>query len=288
MKRTPNPQNPLKSAGQWDDFIAQAVYPNPNRRAKESYRNYARPERDCVRKFYRLHHKYQTFDFALRKEKEWLPLRRKKMSPMDALMFLNTLVDDSDPDIELDQLQHLLQTAEAIRRDGREDWFILTGLLHDLGKTLCLFGEPQWAVVGDTHPVGCRFSGRIVYAEFFKANPDARDSRYNTKLGVYQKGCGLQNIRMSWGHDEYMFHVLNGFLPEPALYMIRYHSFYAWHRENEYSYLCDSHDREMLPWVRQFNLYDLYTKCPEPPRWEALKSYYRDLIGKYLPAELSF
>ena len=80
------------------------------------------------------------------------------MSVWEALEFLNTLVDDSDPDIELPQIEHLLQTAEAIRADGHPDWFVLTGLIHDLGKVLCLFGEPQWAVVGDTFPVGCRFS----------------------------------------------------------------------------------------------------------------------------------
>ena len=70
------------------------------------------------------------------------------MSLWEAVEFLNTLIDDSDPDIELDQLQHLLQTSEAIRSDGHPDWFVLTGFLHDVGKVLCLFGEPQWAVVG--------------------------------------------------------------------------------------------------------------------------------------------
>lgn len=55
-----------------------------------------------------------------------------------------------------------MQTAEQIRSDGNPRWFILTGLLHDLGKVLCLWSEPQWAVVGDSFPVGCRFSDRIV------------------------------------------------------------------------------------------------------------------------------
>jgi inositol oxygenase len=41
-----------------------------------------------------------------------------------------------------------LQTAETIREDGHPDWFVLTGFIHDMGKVLCLFGEPQWAVVG--------------------------------------------------------------------------------------------------------------------------------------------
>ena len=90
--------------------------------------------------------------------------------------FLNTLVDDSDPDTDLDQLQHLLQTAEAIRADGHPDWFVLTGFLHDMGKVLCLFGEPQWAVVGDTFPVGCQHSDKIVYPEYFANNPDATTS----------------------------------------------------------------------------------------------------------------
>ena len=85
------------------------------------------------------------------------------MGIWEAMEFLNTLVDDSDPDTELTQIEHLMQTAEAIRADGHPRWFILTGLIHDLGKILCLFGEPQWAVVGDTFPVGCRYSeqGRL-------------------------------------------------------------------------------------------------------------------------------
>jgi inositol oxygenase len=210
------------------------------------------------------------------------------MTVMEALDFLNTLVDDSDPDIDLDQLQHLLQTSVAIRADGHPDWFVLTGLLHDLGKVLCLFGEPQWAVVGDTFPVGCAFSDKVVYPEFFSDNPDIDDPRFSSRNGVYEAGCGLRNVDMSWGHDEYMFHVVRDHLPEPALYMIRFHSFYAWHREGEYDHLCDDHDREMLPWVRRFNPYDLYTKCPETPDWGALRPYYEGLIAKYLPEKLAF
>ena len=80
------------------------------------------------------------------------------MGVWEAMEFLNTLVDDSDPDTDLSQIDHLLQTAEAIRADGHPRWFILTGLIHDLGKILCLCGEPQWAVVGDTFPVGCAWS----------------------------------------------------------------------------------------------------------------------------------
>ena len=82
--------------------------------------------------------------------------------------------------------------------------------------------------------------------------------------------------------------MMKDYIPEEGLYMLRYHSFYAWHREGEYDYLLDDHDREMLKWVKLFNPYDLYSKCPEPPDINKLRPYYEDLIKKYLPATLKF
>lgn len=288
-----NPPSPTDSSRQsalhaWEEFIEEQVYPKPGRKAEAGYRNYNNPARDTVREFYKQNHRNQTFEFVSQKRNSFLSLNRRRMSAFEALAFLNTLVDDSDPDIELDQLQHLLQTSEAIRADGHEDWFVLTGLLHDLGKVLCLFGEPQWAVVGDTFPVGCQFDERIIYHEFFEENPDAHDPRYNTRLGNYEENCGLRNVLMSWGHDEYLYHVVKEYLPEPALYMIRFHSFYSWHREGAYDWLCDDHDREMLHHVQEFNPYDLYSKSPEPPDWNELRSYYADLVRKFFPEELAF
>ena len=280
-------ESPLRRLEDWEDFV-EARYPEPGAKPREDYRNYDSPARDTVRDFYRLHHRHQTYDFVLQKKREFLRLERRRMTVLEALDFLDTLVDDSDPDTALSQREHLLQTAEAIRADGHEDWFVLTGLIHDLGKVLCLFGEPQWAVVGDTFPVGCAFSDRIVYPEFLADNADARDPRLCSLCGVYGAGCGLRNVHLSWGHDEYLYHVVGGRLPEPALYMIRYHSFYAWHREGEYGHLVDEHDRRMLGWVQQFNPYDLYSKSPVRPVWEKLRPYYTALIDRYLPGKLSW
>jgi inositol oxygenase len=277
--------NPLRRLDDWEDFV-EGRYPDPGQKARDDYRNYDDPARDTVRDFYRLNHRYQTYDFVLHKKRQFLGLDRRRMTVLEALDFLDTLVDDSDPDIALSQREHLLQTAEAIRADGHEDWFVLTGLIHDLGKVLCLFGEPQWAVVGDTFPVGCAFSDRIVYPEFFADNPDRGDPRLQSRCGVYAEGCGLRRVHLSWGHDEYLYHVLKDHLPEPALYMIRYHSFYAWHREGEYGHLLDEHDRLMLPWVQKFNPYDLYSKSPVRPEWDRLRPYYTAVIDKYLPGRL--
>jgi inositol oxygenase len=292
MKTTPffseKEINPLRSIEQWEDDVLlrypEAGQPALPSKSKEEFRNYEAPARDTVKEFYRLNHTYQSYNFVMEKKKEFLQFNRKEMTAWKAMGFLNTLVDDSDPDIELDQLQHLLQTGEAIRRDGHPDWFVLTGFIHDMGKVLCLFGEPQWAVVGDTFPVGCQFSDKVVYPEFFVHNPDANNAQYNTKYGIYSHGCGLRNVNMSWGHDEYLYQITKDYLPEPALYMIRYHSFYAQHREHAYEHLMDDHDREMFEWVKKFNPYDLYSKNPVPPKVEELKPYYEDLIAKYLPA----
>ena len=259
---------------------------------KAAYRDYAAPQRtdavDTVREFYRLNHQNQTHDFVLAKKAEYLQFNRRKMTPWEGLDYLNTLVDDSDPDIALPQIDHLIQTAEAMRNDGQPEWMVVTGFIHDLGKVLCLFGEPQWAVVGDTFPTGCAYSAKNVYPEFFALNADSKRPELQTKLGVYSEKCGLEKVHMSWGHDEYLYHMMQPYLPLPALYMIRFHSFYAWHRENEYQHLCNAQDDAMKPWVQRFNPYDLYSKNPNRPKLADVKPYYEDLLAKYLPETLAF
>jgi len=283
--------NPLQSLDEWEDDLL-VRYPDPEtivqHKTKEEFRDYENTVRDTVREFYKLNHTYQTYDFVMQKRNDYLKFDKKQMPVWDAFQFLNQLVDDSDPDTDLDQFQHLLQTSEAIRRDGHPDWMVAVGLLHDLGKVLCLFGEPQWAVVGDTFPVGCAYSDKVVYPEFFNLNPDYNNEAYSTKYGVYEPNCGLRNVTMSWGHDEYIYHIAKERIPEEGLYMLRYHSFYAWHREGAYDHLLDDHDRAMLKWVKLFNPYDLYSKNPTPPNWNELKPYYENLVAKYLPAEIKF
>jgi len=283
--------NPLASLDVWEDDLLDR-YPDPenitNGKATEEFRNYDKPARDSVKEFYKLNHTYQTYAFVEKKKNDYLKFDKEEMPLWSAFDFLNKLVDDSDPDTDLDQFQHLLQTAEAIRADGHPDWMVLAGLFHDMGKVLCLFGEPQWAVVGDTFPVGCAYSDKIVYSEFFEENPDFYNPEYNTKYGIYSPNCGLKNVQLSWGHDEYVYNMMKDYLPEPALYMLRYHSFYAQHREHAYDHLMNDHDREMFKWVNLFNPYDLYSKSPVAPDWNELKPYYQQLVSKYLPEKLKF
>lgn len=231
---------------------------------------------DRVKGFYREQHTQQTVAYNLWARHHFLRARRREpLTVWEAMEKLNTLIDESDPDTSLSQIQHLLQSAEAIRRDGKPRWMQLTGLIHDLGKLLFFYGSRgQWDVVGDTFPVGCAFDeDRIVYPGSFVDNPDLHDPIYSTQHGIYSPGCGLDNVMLSWGHDEYLYHVVKeqSTLPPEALAMIRYHSFYPWHKEGAYREFMDEHDEKMLEAVRAFNPYDLYSKSDGVPDAEALK-----------------
>ncbi|MGH7679717.1 MAG: inositol oxygenase family protein [Gemmatimonadaceae bacterium] len=287
-------RGPMNHVDDWEESLA-ARYPPASLPVRDTadkpeaeFRDYSQNVRPEIREFYRLNHRHQTLDFVRGKKEQYLPLRKRRMGVWEALEFLNTLVDDSDPDADFSQIEHLLQTAEAIRRDGHPRWFVLTGLVHDLGKILCLFGEPQWAVVGDTFPVGCAFSDRVVFPEFFAGNPDTRHPQYGTANGIYSPGCGLDAVHLSWGHDEYMYHVARDFLPDEALAMIRYHSCYAIHRERAYDHLLNDRDRELLKWVRAFNPYDLYSKAAKRPDLATLRPYYEELVAEFFPPVLDW
>ncbi|KAH8898913.1 inositol oxygenase 1 [Thozetella sp. PMI_491] len=243
---------------------------------------------DRVKSFYREQHEKQTvaYNLAARIQFHSASRKREEMSIWEAMEKLNTLIDDSDPDTSLSQIQHLLQTAEAMRRDNKPRWMQLTGLIHDLGKLMFFYGaQGQWDVVGDTFPVGCKFDERIIYPETFQGNPDSKDAVFSTKYGIYHPGCGLDNIMLSWGHDEYLYHVVKdqSTLPPEALAMIRYHSFYPWHKEGAYREFMTEKDHEMLKAVKAFNPYDLYSKSDGAPSVEELKPYYLELIDEFFP-----
>ncbi|KAL0415153.1 UNVERIFIED_CONTAM: Inositol oxygenase 1 [Sesamum latifolium] len=227
-----------------------------------NFRDYdAESERQAgVETFYKINHINQTYDFVKRLREEYGKLDK---------------------------------TAEAIRQDyPNEDWLHLTALIHDLGKVLHhpKFGElPQWAVVGDTFPVGCAFDESIVHHKYFQENPDYNTPAYNAKFGVYKEGCGLDNVLMSWGHDDYMYLVAKenkSTLPSAGLFVIRYHSFYALHRAGAYKYLMNKEDEENMKWLKIFNKYDLYSKSKVRIDVEKVKPYYLSLIHKYFPKKL--
>ena len=158
-------------------------------KAKDAYRNYAEPgARHRARVLPPEPHAPDATTSSSPSRRDFLRFDRREMTPWDALDYLNTLVDDSDPDIALPQIDHLLQTGEAIRADGHPDWMVLTGFIHDLGKVLCLFGEPQWAVVGDTFPIGCPYSPQDRLPRVLRRSTrTSRRPEYQTGTGIYAR-----------------------------------------------------------------------------------------------------
>lgn len=263
------------------------------------FRTYTEDSEDeqqrMVFRTYKLMHTHQTVDFVKEKMAKWTKFDKMEMGLLEALDLLNSFVDESDPDIALPNAVHGYQTAERIRAVHPElGWMHLVGLIHDLGKVMALEAEePQWAVVGDTFPVGCAIGDSVVLkASTFGENPDVKDPRYNTQLGMYSAGCGLDNLTLSWGHDEYLYRVLRNHptcsIPQEGLDMIRYHSFYPWHTGGDYQQFVTDKDRATLPWVREFNKFDLYTKKEEVPDMEALRPYYQGLVDQWSPGLVRF
>ena len=72
-------------------------------------------------------------------------------------------------------------------------------------------------MVGDTFPVGCRYSEKIVFHEFFRDNPDWNVPKLQSRCGIYEPGCGPDRVHLSWGHDEYLYHVVKDHLPDEGL-----------------------------------------------------------------------
>ncbi|KAF6030401.1 hypothetical protein EB796_011292 [Bugula neritina] len=93
--------------------------------------------------YYKMHTS-QTVEFVKSQHEKWGKFDTVELTIMEALEYLADFVDESDPDAQFANSFHAYQTAEAIRAEyPEEDWFHLTGLIHDLGKVMGKYGQPQ-------------------------------------------------------------------------------------------------------------------------------------------------
>ena len=266
---------------------------------KEGFRNYI-DERELeegddigdkhpttyIGKFYKCNHTCQNLEYVLKCKKKYYKFNNAEHTIMELFKMSDEIYDESDPDLTLSQLQHAIQVGERLRNkftDPEYDWLWFTGFIHDLGKILA-FWLPQWSVVGDTFPVGCRFDETNIFYPYFKKNNDF--GKYD-KYGIYKEGCGFDKLHFSFSHDDYLSKVLeyNGHsLPEEAIYLIRYHSFYPWHSRGGYSWFASEKDHKMKSLLKEFQKCDLYSKDNEGKvyDYEELTKFYKKLADKYL------
>ncbi|KAI8138274.1 inositol oxygenase [Fennellomyces sp. T-0311] len=271
----------------WEQFLQKKYGPYASSKETKHFYEDIKAEKThpSVVAFLQENHEKQTYEYVQKMKLEYGKLDKAHMSLWDMLLLLDNIKLDSNT-VQLQQKVHAFQIAESMRREGRPRWMIMTSLIHDLGKYMYLLGERQWTVVGETFPVGCKFSSRIAYPHFFEGNPDSKNARYATKYGIYEPHCGLDKVDFSFGHDEYMYMVCKDYLPQEALYIIRYHSFYSCLLEGDYTYLLNEHDIKMMEYVKTFLQYDLFSFSEEIPDLEELKPFYTELLAEYFPEKI--
>ncbi len=107
-------ESPMESVDQWDDFVSSRYEEG---KEKEQFRNYRADANPGVTEFYRQNHARQTLDFVLAKKAEYGPRTKARMSIWEAMDFLNTLVDDSDPDTTVRQSSPGEGVVEGVAED---------------------------------------------------------------------------------------------------------------------------------------------------------------------------
>jgi inositol oxygenase len=175
-------------------------------------------------------HLDQTKEMGTALEKKYEKPVFGRVRVWDLMERLAQCIDPSDSTLYcVSQLVHALQVVDGMERDGIQDKdFLITGLIHDLGKILLLTGEAPENVV-------C----------------------INTPIGHYEKGVGLANCVFRWNHDQFIYSRFKDCVPDHIAWLLRYHSIYLPTCEH----LMDERDlMYMKRYLRVFTKYDTGTK----------------------------
>lgn len=199
-------------------------------------------------------HRSQTLeDVAALNEKYKTPAIGKMMVS-EAVMKLNLVTDPTDKELyEVTQWGHCVQVVVMMEREGvTNEEFLVSGLVHDLGKILLHTGEDPANVVCDNFPVG-----------------------------VYPEKSGLDNVVFQWNHDEFGYMRLKNHMPEHLAKLIRYHSI----NPSTLKYLSAADTWLYEKYLRPFRRYDKLSKSvTEMPQIDVDK--YMKLLDKWFPSPI--
>ena len=209
----------------------------------------------------------QTFEYVTTMRQRYLTFGLTHMSFKDALDLVKTvpchefnIEPDGVTTGSLRTLSYL--SAEAARNAGQPDWVQFVALLHLLGGAVNIIegaSNPafDWTIPSSSHVIGCPAPSRASWSDFRYLNPDEQRGSYSSSpQGMYQLHCGLEQVLMTWTGPEYMYHLMQHndvVVPEEGLAMLRYFTLLDWHTNNEYQHLANDNDRDMRPFVAEFN-----------------------------------
>jgi len=197
----------------------------------------------AVRELYQLNHTPpRRWISSFRRKSEYLfTIQAAELGIWETMELLDSLVDSSDPDTDLSQMDHNLQTAEAIRRDGHPT-MVCAHRIHSRRREnsfACLASRSgRWSAI--LFPSGAPFFGQeSCYPEFFEANPDNQDSVVaNRGMGFTRQSAASRTCIFFMGPRRVSLRGSSKIIcPKKASYMIRYHSCYVIHQQREYEAL---------------------------------------------------
>ncbi len=230
---------------------AKKINPQQQILSKQKQEYFTRAQTICDR------HKQQTKETVTALNKKYQEPVFGKVSVWSLVERLAQCIDPSDCRLfSTNQQVHVLQILEGMERDSISDPdFILAALIHDLGKTLLLTDEVPENIVG-----------------------------FNSPIGDYEEGIGLDNCVFQWNHDEFAYSRLKYHVPDHISWLIRYHSI----RISECEPLMDERDRSYLErYLRVFYKYDHDTKSIYALPKKRIEDY-RDLIEETFPKPILF
>lgn len=211
----------------------------------------------------------QTVDFVLVAKERYLDFKLARLPLKEALRLVKACPAFPfrlDPALKGISLRTLcFRTAEFARDQGHPDWIQFVALIHALGSVAnCIDiktaieseDEYDWTVSFKSRVVGCASSVDSSFAEFSYLNVDRNDERYKGAAGMYNLHCGLENVHLTWSGPEYLYHMLRHNdidLPDEGFAVLRLFPLYDWHAKKLYDCLTNDDDREILPFVEDFD-----------------------------------
>ena len=127
------------------------------------------------------------------------------MTVWEALEFLDTLVDDSDPDVDFTESNTRCRRPKPSgRRMGRAPGSNRRRPRSRISERFCVCLASRSGRSSAIHSRSAvAASPKIVHSHFFCDNPDAHVAEYQTECGMYNPAAGSTTFT-SWGHDKYI------------------------------------------------------------------------------------
>jgi inositol oxygenase len=252
------------------------------------------------RSYYKCLWSLQTVSFVESMHQEFLSFNKSTMSILEALMLAKEYPADPFSGTGPSVRTLSFAAAEHARNAGQPDWIQFVALTQGLAcavkstTRMSQEGAFDWTILDvECRVVGCKATSCGAFSEYRQLNPDENDDRYNTYLGMYKGGEGLEHVLLSWTSNEYMYHMMKHnkvSLPEEGYKILKLSPLVDWHSRGKYQELSTTDDEKVKQSVANFHDLHHRTKLSRLKDGEDLSdesclsmwhSHYAMIVRKY-------